>query len=113
MTIDINERKILAEFGSGNGHDEPGQLYFPRSIQRYDSDTSVAVLDKSGRIQLFNTTSPDATPQLLAKVDAYLGNGFMVRANDRHLIVCCSGLILDHNEKAACDDWLEEINPTL
>ncbi|VDN54474.1 unnamed protein product, partial [Dracunculus medinensis] len=96
-----NKQKIIKTFCESGK--ENGQIYFPRSIQRYKD--GVLVLDKTGRIQRFNLDGKFIS--ISAQIDAYLGNGFIVEEDQA--IIACSGIVLDKDNKTICDDWLEKI----
>lgn len=49
------------------------------------------VLDKTGRIQRFNKNGEFVEQS--AAIDAYLGNGFVVRGDQA--VIACSGIVLD------------------
>uniref|UniRef100_A0A915PSZ1 Uncharacterized protein n=1 Tax=Setaria digitata TaxID=48799 RepID=A0A915PSZ1_9BILA len=70
---------------------------------RYGSD--ILVLDKTGRIQQF--TQGGEFVRMAAKIDAYLGNSFVVY--DDMALIACSGIVLDKDNKTICDDWLEKV----
>ncbi|VBB32378.1 unnamed protein product [Acanthocheilonema viteae] len=70
---------------------------------RYGSD--ILVLDKTGRIQQF-TQNGDFV-RVATKIDAYLGNAFVVDGN--MALIACSGIVLDEDNKTICDDWLEKV----
>jgi hypothetical protein len=77
------------------------------------------VLDKTGRIQRFNRNGDFI--ELSASIDAYLGNGFVIK--DDEAVLVCSGIVLDEvplhilininihfqEGKTVCDDWIETI----
>lgn len=63
------------------------------------------VMDKSGRFLRFNSTGDFV--DLLAEIDAYLANGFCIK--DNAALMALSGVVLDHERRTICDDWLEWI----
>lgn len=99
--IDSRTGKIHSSFTAGGKDD--GQIYFPRCIQRYEDD--LLVLDKTGRFQRFQPSG--SFLGVSARIDAYLGNGFIVRGDEA--IVVCSGIVLDKSSQTICDDWIEAV----
>ncbi|MCP9259742.1 hypothetical protein DINM_002945 [Dirofilaria immitis] len=70
---------------------------------RYKND--ILVLDKTGRIQQF--TQDGEFIRVAAKIDAYLGNAFVV--DEDMALIACSGIVLDKENQTICDDWLEKV----
>uniref|UniRef100_A0A915D875 Uncharacterized protein n=1 Tax=Ditylenchus dipsaci TaxID=166011 RepID=A0A915D875_9BILA len=68
---------------------EEGQIFFPRCMQRYQDD--LLVMDKTGRVQRFLRNG--SYTQLSARIDAYIGNGFVVRNDEA--VIACTGIVLD------------------
>uniref|UniRef100_A0A7E4WDK0 SGL domain-containing protein n=1 Tax=Panagrellus redivivus TaxID=6233 RepID=A0A7E4WDK0_PANRE len=101
VIIDTESGNILTTF-SVQGKEE-GQIYFPRSIQRYQD--GILVLDKTGRIQKFDREGKYL--ELAARIDSYVGNGFVVR--DDEAVIACSGIVLGTDGESFCDDWIEPI----
>jgi len=99
--VDANTGNVRKTFSSAGK--EPGQIYFPRAIQTFHDDA--LVLDKTGRIQRFNRDGDFI--ELSASIDAYLGNGFVIK--DEEAVIVCSGIVLDEEGKTVCDDWIETI----
>jgi hypothetical protein len=99
--IDASDGSIKKTFSSAGK--EKGKIFFPRSIQRFNDD--ILVLDKTGRLQRFNKDG--GFVEQSAAIDAYLGNGFVVRENEA--VIACSGIVLDSEGTTACDDWIEAI----
>ncbi|VDN04725.1 unnamed protein product [Thelazia callipaeda] len=99
--ISVKEGRMIKSFSSEGKKD--GQVFFPLSIQKYGDD--ILVLDKTGRIQQF--TQDGEFVCLAAKIDAYLGNSFVVDGD--MALVACSGIVLDENAQTICDDWLEMV----
>lgn len=56
---------------------------------RYEDD--IVVMDKTGRLQRFHRSGDFY--QVAARIDAYLGNGFVVK-EDKAILVC-SGIVVD------------------
>uniref|UniRef100_A0A8R1TVR7 Uncharacterized protein n=1 Tax=Onchocerca volvulus TaxID=6282 RepID=A0A8R1TVR7_ONCVO len=99
--INVIEGKVTKSFSKEGKED--GQIFFPLSIQKYGSD--ILVLDKTGRVQQF--TQDGEFVRVAAKIDAYLGNAFVVDGNIA--LIACSGIVLDRKNETICDDWLEKI----
>ncbi|KAM3718140.1 Uncharacterized protein ACO02O_02144 [Dirofilaria immitis] len=99
--INVTEGKVIKSF-SKEGK-ENGQIFFPLSIQKYKND--ILVLDKTGRIQQF--TQDGEFIRVAAKIDAYLGNAFVV--DEDMALIACSGIVLDKENQTICDDWLEKV----
>jgi len=102
--ISISKAAVVASFSCAGKND--GEVYFPRAIQRL-SENSVLVLDKTGRFQRFDVDTGKMTG-ILAHIDAYIGNGFVIREDQA--VIVCSGIVLDEKQETVCDDWLEKIN---
>uniref|UniRef100_A0A914DL16 Uncharacterized protein n=1 Tax=Acrobeloides nanus TaxID=290746 RepID=A0A914DL16_9BILA len=99
--IDSNTGKILHSFSS-MGKDE-GQIFFPRSIQRYKDD--ILMMDKTGKFQRFDLNGK--LLEVSARIDAYIANGFIINGDEA--LIVCSGIVLDEEGHSLCDDWLELI----
>ncbi|VIO98014.1 Hypothetical 36.0 kDa protein C45G9.5 in chromosome III, putative [Brugia malayi] len=99
--INITEGKVIKSFSKEGKED--GQIFFPLSIQKYGSD--ILVLDKTGRIQQF--TQDGEFVRVATKIDAYLGNAFVVDGD--MALIACSGIVLDKDNQTICDDWLEKV----
>ncbi|CAG9537612.1 unnamed protein product [Cercopithifilaria johnstoni] len=99
--ISVTKGKVIKSFSKEGKED--GQIFFPLSIQKYGSD--ILVLDKTGRIQQF--TQDGDFVRVATKIDAYLGNAFVV--DDSMALIACSGIVLDNDNKTICDDWLEKV----
>lgn len=65
------------------------KVFFNKSIFRYKDD--LLVMDKTGRFQLFDKSGNFR--EVLASIDAYIGNGFVLRGNEA--IIACSGIVTD------------------
>ncbi|KAI1719478.1 putative 36.0 kDa protein C45G9.5 in chromosome III [Ditylenchus destructor] len=100
--IDTNSGDITGTFSKAGKED--GEIYFPRCMQRYEDD--IVVMDKTGRLQRFHRSGD--FHQVAAKIDAYIGNGFVVRG-DKAILVC-SGIVVDKDNESLCDDWIEAIH---
>jgi hypothetical protein len=101
VILESETGKIKKKFSEGGK--EPGQIYFPRSIQPYKD--GILILDKTGRIQHFGRDGSLIAES--ARIDAYIGNGFVVRNDEA--IIACSGIVLADNGESICDDWIEAI----
>uniref|UniRef100_A0A9J2PB77 Uncharacterized protein n=1 Tax=Ascaris lumbricoides TaxID=6252 RepID=A0A9J2PB77_ASCLU len=100
--VDVAKHAVRKTFSMKGQND--GEIYFPRSIQRYGDD--IVVLDKSGRLQRFSKDGKFL--DVVAQIDAYLGNGFIVEGEQA--VIACSGIVLNRAQETICDDWLEKIN---
>uniref|UniRef100_A0A915BP44 Uncharacterized protein n=1 Tax=Parascaris univalens TaxID=6257 RepID=A0A915BP44_PARUN len=100
--VDVAKHSVTKSFSTKGQND--GEIYFPRSIQRYGDD--IVVLDKSGRLQRFSMDGRFL--DVVAQIDAYLGNGFIIEGEQA--VIACSGIVLNRAQETICDDWLEKIN---
>ena len=101
VILDAETGKITKRFSEGGK--EPGQIYFPRSIQPYQG--GMLVLDKTGRIQHFDRDGKCLTES--ARIDAFVGNGFVVRNDEA--VIACSAIVMAPDGESICDDWIEAI----
>ncbi|KAE9414298.1 hypothetical protein Angca_008533, partial [Angiostrongylus cantonensis] len=102
VLIDTNSGKIRLSF-SKEGK-KSSDIFFPRAIRKYGDD--MIIMDKSGRFMCFSTDGK--YKGLLAEIDAYLANGFCIK--DNAALMALSGVVLDHENRTICDDWLEWID---
>ncbi|KHN74471.1 Uncharacterized protein C45G9.5 [Toxocara canis] len=100
--VDVAKQSVVKSFSTKGKND--GEVHFPRCIQRYGNDA--VVLDKTGRLQRFSRDGQFVG--IVAQIDAYLGNGFIVEGE--RAVIACSGIVLNTAQEAVCDDWLEKIN---
>lgn len=64
-------------------------LIFEIILYRYGDD--IVVLDKSGRLQRFSKDGKFL--DVVAQIDAYLGNGFIIEGEQA--VIACSGIVLN------------------
>uniref|UniRef100_A0AC34EZT8 Uncharacterized protein n=1 Tax=Panagrolaimus sp. ES5 TaxID=591445 RepID=A0AC34EZT8_9BILA len=101
VILDAESGKLKKKFSEAGK--EAGQIYFPRSIQSYHD--GILVLDKTGRIQHFGRDGNLIAES--ARIDAYIGNGFVVRNDEA--VIACSGIVRAADGESICDDWIEAI----
>ncbi|GMR41443.1 hypothetical protein PMAYCL1PPCAC_11638 [Pristionchus mayeri] len=105
---EARETKVFSEAGK-----EPGQIFFPRSIQRHKEH--MIIMDKSGRFLRF--TPEGEYVDTVCEIDAYLANGFTMIPSEgvegegkrMQALTAMSGIVRDPSNMAICDDWLEVV----